>query len=103
MKNIHRSSQRSECQNWRIAHLPPFGPRRRLKIRPHLESCRFLVTPPSRKTRQLPGARVPLVNKTSAHASWSAIEVLVAAPHGKVGTPIVELQGHISGSMCQVE
>ena len=46
---------------------------------------------------------MPLMNETTSHASWTAIQILIAAPNREVRTPIVQFQTQIAGSMRQIE
>ena len=61
------------------------------------------MTPPSTKPWQVKGASVPLMNETTSHASWTAIQILIAAPNREVCTPIVQFQTQVAGSMRQIE
>ena len=93
----------ASAKNWRIAELPALRPLHRMEVRPHLEASFFIVSPPSRKARQLPGACVALVNKTSSNASRTAVQIFIAAPDRKIGPPIVKPQRQIPGRMGQIE
>src|SRR2546423_9369223 len=81
IENLQGSPQRGQGQNRRITYLPACSARHRLKIWPHLKTCRLILAPPSCKSRQDPGTGVSLGYKTSGDASGSAIQIFVAAPN----------------------
>src|SRR6202041_3027230 len=81
VKNVHRCAQSRQTQNRRIPYLPSVGARHGLKSWPHLEPGLFVMPPPAGKARQIPGPRMPLMNKTTSHTSGTTIQIFVTAPN----------------------
>ena len=46
---------------------------------------------------------MPLVHEAAADGAGARVQILVAAPHGEVGIPIVQLQRHIADGVREVE
>ena len=83
--------------------MPAFGAGDWLKLRGHLEPAALVVSPPSREPRQLLISSVPFVDEASGYTARTAVEIFVAAPHGEIHVPIVELKLEISGGVRHVE
>src|SRR5690606_26668490 len=69
----------------------------------HFETALFFVAPPACQPECFGVVCVMRVNEDSADAPRSGIEILIRTPAGKVDTPVVELERHITYSVCQVE
>ena len=74
-----------------------------MEIRPHLESCLLIMSPPASETRQAPCARVSLVHETPSHTSRTPIQIFVAAPNCKIGAPIVQPQRNVPRGVGEIE
>src|SRR5215831_1271367 len=79
-EDLQRSSQRRHRHNRRIAQLPSLGSRHGVEVWPHEKPALLVMSPPSGEARQIEGFCVPFVDEASAHASRTAVEVLVVAP-----------------------
>jgi hypothetical protein len=47
--------------------------------------------------------RMTLVDETASHGARPGVEVFVAAPGGKIGAAVVQVQFEVAGSVGQVE
>ena len=68
----------------------------------HIESCRFVMTPPPsqpRAKRALLDLAMSFVQKQAGHGSGTAVDIFVVAPCGKVHIPIMELQHYVTHRM----
>ncbi len=73
----------------------------RIELRVVEKPLRFVVSPPAGETGlDVPG--MPLVHEAAADGTGPCIEVFVAAPHGEVGIPIVQLQGRVADGMGEI-
>src|SRR5579863_1133096 len=61
------------------------------------------MSPPACESRQVRRVSMPLVDKTSRHASRPAVQILIAAPYGEVRAPLVKLQLQISCGVRQIK
>ena len=61
------------------------------------------MSPPAGKARQIAALRVPLVHEAAADGAGTRVQILVAAPDGEVGIPIVQLQRHVADGVREVE
>src|SRR6202020_2996779 len=86
-----------------IADLPALGAGDRIEFWIVEKPLRFVVSPPTGKSGQREIPSVPLVHEAAADGAGAGIEILIAAPYGEVGIPIVQLQGCIADRMSQVD
>src|SRR5699024_5826439 len=82
--------------------LPAFRPRNSLELGLHLEAGRFVVAPPAAKPGAIKIQAVALVHEHAAGRAGAAVEILVAAPDGKVGARIVQLERDIARAVGEI-
>ena len=46
---------------------------------------------------------MPLVHEAAADGAGAGVEILVAAPHGEVGVPVVQVQRRVADGVREVE
>ena len=74
-----------------------------MEFRSHLETRTFVVPPPPGEARHIRSTRVPLVHKASANASWTSIQVLVAAPDSEIWSAVMEFEWNVSDGVRQIK
>src|SRR5262249_54794440 len=89
--------------NWRIADLPRRGAGLRLEARLHPEAGSRLVAPPAVQARARSGFDVTFVHEATADRAGSGIQVLVAAPDGKIGVRGMQSERHGADRVREVQ
>src|SRR3984957_6011710 len=73
-----------------------------MKIRRHLKSRGFIMSPPTREARKIPRVIMPFMDEASGNAAGPPVEIFVPAPDREVRTPVMKLQRQVSGRMRQI-
>ena len=62
-----------------------------------------VVAPPAREARHVGRRAVALVHEAAADRARSRVEVLVAAPDGEIGAPVVQRERHVADRVRKIE
>src|SRR5690606_32193086 len=103
IEQLERGQQRRCGEDSGIRDLPAFCAGERHELVRHGKTTAFVVAPPAREAGQVEGPGVPLVYEASADRAGAAIQVLVAAPYGKIDVPIVQVQRYVADCVSQIE
>ncbi len=104
LKNLQRGQQRRRGQDGRIADLPALRAARsdRSSARKEISSAWLCPHQPA-KRGSVEAAAMPLVHEAAADGAGAGIEIFVAAPHGEVGIPVVQVQRHIADRVREID
>src|ERR1700716_3249810 len=69
----------------------------------HLKPHRRVVSPPAGESRQIDAASMAFVYETPADGTGTGIEILVAAPHGEIDIPIVQVRQRVADAVSKVQ
>ena len=61
------------------------------------------MAPPTCESRKIERLSMTLENKSPAHRSWSAVEILIGTPDREIGAPVVQRQRHVADRVGEVE
>src|SRR3981081_2069318 len=74
-----------------------------MELGSHLKPRHRVVPPPACEPRQIDAASVALVHETPADGTGTGIEILVTAPYGKIGIPLVQIQQSVADAVSEVQ
>ena len=105
VKELQGGEQRRHRQDRRVAGGPPLRtwPGNKVRVQVHAEARGRVVPPPPREAREVPVVAVPLVHEGRRDRARTSVQILVGAPDGEVHVPVMQRQGHVAGSMREVE
>ena len=108
-EDLEASAQGRDIHHGRVRELKAGRPRRRSEMVRRCEAAILVTSPPAaqtiRETRSIFGGRdlaVSFMHEQPTYGPRAGIQILVAAPGGRIDIPIMEVQGHIAYCMSKV-